>query len=73
MIYVVVVPVLILSTVRLYWMMMPFGSEGGNQWNVMLNVDGVERKFWGASSGTIYIKILIILHKWYQIWTKKVN
>ena len=53
MIYVVVVSVLILSTVRLYWIMMPFGSEGDNQWNVILNVDGVEIKFSGASSGTV--------------------
>ena len=64
MIYVVVVPVLILSTVRLYWMITPFGSEGGNQWNVILNVDGVERKFSGPSSGTIFIKILIMLKTW---------
>ena len=41
-------------------MMMPFGIEGGNQVNVMLNLDEIEEKFSGAFSGTIFIKILII-------------
>ena len=59
MTWVIVVPVLILSTVRLYCMMMPFGIEGGNQVNVILNLDGVEEKFSGAFSGTIIITILI--------------
>ena len=53
MIYVVVVPVLTLSTVRLYWVMIPFGTDGGNQWNVTLNVNGVETKFSGASFGSV--------------------
>ena len=60
MTWVIVVPVSILSTVRLYCMMMPFGIEGGNQVNVMLNLNGVEEKFSGAFSGTTIIKILII-------------
>ena len=59
MTWVIVVPVLTLSTVRLYCMMMPFGIEGGNQVNVILNLDGVEEKFSGAFSGTIIITILI--------------
>ena len=41
-------------------MMMPFGIEGGNQVNVILNVDGAEETFSGAFSGTIIIRILII-------------
>ena len=41
-------------------MMMPFGIEGGNQVNVILNLDGAEEKFSGAFSGTIIIKILLI-------------
>ena len=41
-------------------MMMPFGIEGDNHVNVILNFDGVEEKFSGAFSGTIIIRILII-------------
>ena len=55
MTWVIVVPVLILSTVRLYCMMMPFGIEGDNQVNVILTVDGAEEKISGAFSGTIII------------------